>query len=100
MTKKYPQCAASEAAKKLAGQEAGLLVYNSNGKKTLEHKFKFKDTFRNQFNRIRIDVEEEGDVIGKWMMLQYDVAVELARIGIADTVTADHGIRRLFLLNY
>ena len=62
MTQKYSPRAASEAAKKLAGQEAGLLVYDSNGKKMLEKKFKFKDRFhapRNSANRIWMEVERK-----------------------------------------
>ena len=33
-------------------------------------------------------------------MFQYDVIVELARIGLVDMETAEGGTRRVFLLNY
>ena len=100
MEKKYSQSAAIVAAKRLAGQEAVMLEYDANGKKKLAQKFKFKDTFRDNIDRIWIDIKEEGDVIGLWIMYQYDAIIELARTGILETELPRGGVRRTFLLNY
>lgn len=100
MKKNDLKAAANVAAQKLANQNAGILIYDSEGKKMIEHKFKFKDTFRDSMNRIWIDVDEQGDVIGRWMMFQYEWIVELVRIGIIDSAKADGRTERIFLLDY
>lgn len=100
MEKKYSQSAAIAAAKRLAGQKAVMLEYDANGKKKMVQKFKYKDTFRDSLDRIWIDVKEEGDVIGRWIMYQYDTIIELARIGIVDVEFPRGGVMRTFLLNY
>lgn len=71
----------NEAARALAGKEAHFIISDKDGRETLNHSFTFKDSFRNQANRIWIDVKEKGDVIGRWLMLKYDVIKELANTG-------------------
>lgn len=71
----------NEAARALAGKEAHFIISDKDGRETLNHSFTFKDSFRNQANRIWIDIKEKGDVIGRWMMLKYDVIKELANTG-------------------
>jgi len=71
----------NEAARALAGKEAHFVISDKDGRETLNHSFTFKDSFRNQHNRIWIDVKEKWDVIGRWLMLKYDVIKELANTG-------------------